>query len=128
MVRATVPAMTNSYNASNGRFRPRSPFAAPSPEGDDRGWWFEDDDDPYDDDYYTQVPRAPLPLKAVQMAGLSRAIHTALEERGCDNTLRAAEVWARYEKVPWEGLRNALEDRGGFCDCEVLMNVMELPD
>jgi Protein of unknown function (DUF2695) len=119
--------MTNNDNASasNGRFRLRSPFAAPSPDDPDRE--YEGYDDLYDDDYYTQVPRAPV-LEPAQTAGLSRAIHAALEERGCDNTLRAAQAWAQREKVRWGSLRNALEDRGGFCDCEVLMNVLEQPD
>jgi hypothetical protein len=59
---------------------------------------------------------------------LGRAIDAALRERGCDNTLRAAQGWARREKVRWGWLHGVLEDRGGFCDCEVLMNVMEPPD
>jgi hypothetical protein len=130
VVRATVPAMTNrpDTSASNGPSRPRSPFGAPSPYGDDTDREYEEYDDPYEDDYYTQVPRASLPLEPAQTVALGRAIHVALGEQGCDNTLRAAQAWARREKVRWGWLRNVLEDRGGFCDCEVLMNVLEQPD
>jgi hypothetical protein len=89
---------------------------------------YSDDEynDPYDDD--TSAPRAPLPLESEQTVALGRAISAALRDRGCDNTLRAAQAWARREKVRWGWLRNVLEDRGGFCDCEVLMNVLEQPD
>jgi len=89
---------------------------------------YDERDDLYDDDYYTQVPRVPLPLEPVQTASMIRAIDAGLGERGCDNTLRAAQAWARREKVRWSWLRNELEDRGGFCDCEVLLNVVERPD
>ena len=82
------------------------------------------DDDSYDD----EMPRAPLPLKPAQTASLVRAIDVGLAERGCDNTLRAAHAWARREKVRWSWLRNVLEERGGFCDCEVLFNVVPPPE
>ena len=51
-----------------------------------------------------------------------------MREHGCDNTSRATKAWARREEVPWAWLRDALEERGGFCDCEVLLNVLEPPD
>jgi hypothetical protein len=87
------------------------------------------DDDRYDDDRYDdEVPRAPLPLDPAQTASLVRAIDVGLAGRGCDNTLRAAHAWARREKVRWSWLRNVLEERGGFCDCEVLFNVVPPPE
>jgi hypothetical protein len=84
----------------------------------DNGWGFDDD----------EIPCAPLALDQVQEASLTQAIQAGLREHGCDNTPRAAEAWARREKVRWGWLRNALEERGGFCDCEVLLNVLEPPD
>jgi hypothetical protein len=94
-----------------------------------------DDDDPYGDlddrlgdDYYDEVPLAPLPLERVQRASLIRAIDAGPHDRGCDNTLRAAKAWAQKEKVPWPWLRQLLEERGGFCDCEVLLNVFRPPE
>jgi len=87
------------------------------------------DHDPYDDDPCDdEMPRAPLPLKPAQTASLVRAIDVGLAERGCDNTLRAAHAWAQREKVRWSWLRNVLEERGGFCDCEVLFNVVPPPE
>jgi hypothetical protein len=78
-----------------------------------------DDLDPDD-----ERPLAPLALESRERTALMEAIQAGLRERGCDNTLRAAKAWARREKVSWRWLRDALEERGGFCDCEVLMNVL----
>ena len=85
---------------------------------DEHAEWGPDDD----------VPRTPLALRPEKRAALAEAINDGLRERGCDNTLRVASAWARRERVPWPGLRAALEERGGFCDCEVLMNVFDPPD
>lgn len=87
----------------------------------------------YDEDEYLsdscddEVPPAPLALAPAQRASLARAIDAGLREHGCDTTLRAAEAWARREKVPWGPLRDGLADRGGYCDCEVVMNVLASP-
>ena len=105
--------MTDIYDAIARGFRypPRS-----------EEFWDEELDDDYD-----EVPPAPLPLDAAQHASLGRAVGEGLRAQGCDNTLRAARAWARRERVRWTVLRAALEDRGGFCDCEVVMNVLASP-
>jgi hypothetical protein len=112
--------MTN--NQYDDRIPPRSPFADPSPYGD------EYDAYEYDDGFDDEVPRAPLPLEPAQTRSLAAAIDAILAARGCDNTLRSAMAWARQEKVRWGWLRNELEQRGGFCDCEVLFNVVPPPE
>ncbi len=81
-------------------------------------------DDRYDDMYDDEGPRAPLPLEPAQIRSLVRAIDAGLAAQGCDNTLRSARTWARREKVRWSWLRSELEERGGFCDCEVLFNAI----
>jgi Protein of unknown function (DUF2695) len=114
VVRATVPGMSEFDEIVLRAFRDQ---------------WGSEDDGRYDDDSYDdEVPRAPLPLEPALRASLVRAIDIGLAERGCDNTLRAARAWARREKVRWGWLRNALEERGGFCDCEVLFNVVPPPE
>jgi hypothetical protein len=45
--------------------------------------------------------------------------------QGCDNTLHHAEGWARAHGVAWGRLSRSLRGLGGFCDCEVGMNVAE---
>jgi hypothetical protein len=92
-----------------------------APYDDDSGYL-----DPYDE-VDDEPPRLPLALRPALQASFVEAINTALREHGCDNTLRAAEAWAGREKVPWGRLREVLESRGGFCDCEVLYNVVERP-
>ena len=110
MPRATVTGMTNLDDAALIRSFLRY-----------------DEDEYLSDEYDDEPPPAPLALEPGQRASLARAIDAGLRERGCDTTLRAAQAWARREKVPWEPLRGALEDRGGFCDCEVVMNVLASP-
>ena len=87
----------------------------------------DDDEEGYDlSDDETRLE--PLPLSRSQRVGLQRSLDAGLSEGGCDNTLRAAKAWARREKVPWAWLRDQLEERGGFCDCEVLLNVFRPPE
>ena len=114
MGRATVTAMTNLDDAllrTVGDYRDH-----------------EDYEEDYDLSDYDEAHPGPLPLEPAQRGALQRAIDAGLSGRGCDNTLRSAEAWARREKVPWAWLRDQLEDRGGFCDCEVLLNVFRPPE
>jgi uncharacterized protein DUF2695 len=92
-----------------------------------RSFLHYDEDEYLSDEYDDEEPSTPLALQPAQRFSLARAIDAGLREHGCDGTLRAAQAWARREKVPWESLRDALDDRGGFCDCEVVMNVLESP-
>lgn len=46
-----------------------------------------------------------------------------LDEFGCDNTLRWSEHWRDRCAPRATALADRLCRRGGFCDCEVLLNV-----
>lgn len=46
-----------------------------------------------------------------------------LTEFGCDNTLRWAGRWRDSQAPKDKGLLGRLERNGGYCDCEVLLNV-----
>lgn len=83
--------------------------------------WPEPDDDwtDLDDD----GPAAPVVLSEAHRTDLVAALHSALSADGCDNTLRAAERWARATGVVWPAMRRQLEENGGYCDCEILFNV-----
>ena len=81
-------------------------------------------DDLWDDDGEDDVPAPALGLTAEQQSALAAAIAAGLEEHGCDNTLRAARQWAAHAQVRWSTLEAALERNGGFCDCEVVLNVV----
>jgi hypothetical protein len=49
-----------------------------------------------------------------------------LDRRGCDGSLAGVLAWCRAEPAPTDWVVPWLEARGGFCDCEALMNA--LPD
>lgn len=50
-------------------------------------------------------------------------LQRALRDFGCDNTLRWAKRWRDAEVPGASRLEHQLEEAGGFCDCEVLLNV-----
>jgi hypothetical protein len=78
------------------------------------------------DDYLRaeQVVRAVLmPLDRTQLEALLDYVGAAVEEQGCDHTRRATDEWARRLGHDLERLHEGLEEYGGFCDCEVVMNV-----
>ncbi len=63
------------------------------------------------------------------MAGLSKHLGERLERGPCDNTMRFATEFL-LDSDECNDCEEALEwlaERGGFCDCEVLLNV-EPPD
>jgi len=47
---------------------------------------------------------------------------------GCDHTLRFSKRWAALNGVDFVDLYQYLNANGGFCDCEVCMNVSSLLD
>lgn len=66
-----------------------------------------------------------LTLDASRVENLILFVDRYVRRDGCDHTLRFAEEWARQESVDWHDLLDILEDNGGYCDCEVVLN---LPD
>ena len=64
-----------------------------------------------------------MPLDRAQLESLLRHVEAAVQANGCDQTRDAADAWALREGVDLELLHEGLEEYGGFCDCEVVMNV-----
>jgi hypothetical protein len=85
---------------------------------DDRPRREHDELDEFDD---PEFDGPELSLSLEQQAALSMAVAEQL--RSCDGTLRAAEQWAQSAGVDWPPLRRELEENGGYCDCEVVLNV-----
>ncbi len=52
-------------------------------------------------------------------------LERALPVSGCDGSLRLAAHWRQAQPYPADWLPRWLERRGGFCACEVLMNVFD---
>ncbi|OYL17688.1 DUF2695 domain-containing protein, partial [Streptococcus pneumoniae] len=46
-----------------------------------------------------------------------------LGEQPCDHTARHAQRWAQSHRIEWETLAEGLQEFGGYCDCEIVMNV-----
>jgi hypothetical protein len=65
-----------------------------------------------------------LPIDRDQYSSLLSFVEEMLAMQGWDNTLSHAETWARAHKISWPRLGRALRSLGGFCDCEVGMNVV----
>ena len=66
-----------------------------------------------------------LGLTPSQLEDLGNHLSVKLPENGCDHTLRFTLGWlqeASFGKT--KGVIEALRNRGGFCDCEVLKNVV----
>lgn len=46
-----------------------------------------------------------------------------LPQLGCDGQLRLIHRWQRAQRQSTRGLTHYLRSYGGFCDCEVVLNV-----
>ncbi|SFO13647.1 Protein of unknown function [Geodermatophilus obscurus] len=66
---------------------------------------------------------ALLPLDRSQLDALREHVEALLAAGGCDQTHRATDAWAADHGIAPDRLHQGLEEYGGFCDCEVVMNV-----
>jgi hypothetical protein len=66
---------------------------------------------------------ARMPLDRAQLEALLDHVDAAVADNGCDHTRAATDDWAAREGIDLERLHEGLEEYGGFCDCEVVMNV-----
>jgi hypothetical protein len=64
-----------------------------------------------------------LTLDAARVENLISFVDRHVRSDGCDHTLRFTKVWARQESIDWHDLLDVLEANGGYCDCEVVLNV-----
>ncbi len=63
------------------------------------------------------------PISHEQLDMLCDYVEDELKDRECDHTLRAADEFCRLEGLPAEAMLSWLRKHGGYCDCEVLLNV-----
>src|SRR5262249_37760241 len=64
-----------------------------------------------------------LTLDASRVESLISFVERHVGSEGCDHTHRFTEEWARQESVDWHDLLDILEASGGYCDCEVVLNL-----
>ena len=66
-----------------------------------------------------------LCLSPEQLRDLGSHLEEKLAESACDHTPRVTRAWLEAQGLADGGkVLNALRDRGGYCDCEVLTNVV----
>jgi len=63
--------------------------------------------------------REGLPVPAAMMKALLTYVSQQLSSSECDDTLRHANEFIRANDLPVEKVVAWLEDKGGYCDCEV---------
>jgi hypothetical protein len=66
---------------------------------------------------------ALMPLDRSQLESLLHHVDAAVVSDGCDHSRRATDAWALQHAVELDPLHEGLQEYGGFCDCEVVMNV-----
>ncbi len=63
-----------------------------------------------------------LPMSPLQLSRLKQFLEESLGKSRCDHSLRFTERWVSEEGLPVQDTLLALQQRGGYCDCEVLFN------
>ncbi len=69
-----------------------------------------------------------MSISTQQLTRLGLYISDALTITPCDQTLHNATKWAEKNKIDEKELVQVLQQRGGYCDCEVLFNVLGWED
>lgn len=65
----------------------------------------------------------PLPSESLQ--SLFAHVRRAVDDDGCDHTLKATEAWIAQHAVAREPVIEWLKENGGYCDCEVVANAAD---
>jgi hypothetical protein len=68
------------------------------------------------------VPKT-LPVAVETLISLFDALSAELEQRACDNTLKKTMMWLVVHGYDVSSVTKWLKGHGGYCDCEVLLNV-----
>jgi len=66
---------------------------------------------------------ARMPLKQSDLKELLSWLERQLEDHDCDHTHRLTQSWLNQHKQQVTRVIGALMAQGGFCDCEVVLNV-----
>ena len=67
--------------------------------------------------------RARMILDRETLDDLLDHVEAALEDEPCDHSLRHTRSWALAHAVDVDRLKASLEHFGGYCDCEVTLNL-----
>ncbi len=65
-----------------------------------------------------------LPMSYEEFKELFSYLNIELGEKGCGGTLKLTETFLTYNSpTKFDEVIKWLEEKGGYCDCEVMMNV-----
>ena len=70
-----------------------------------------------------RVTGSRFPLPEAELEALFDALDSELSSRACSHTLKFCRTWLAARGHAVEIVIEWLKDNGGYCDCEVLMNV-----
>lgn len=73
-------------------------------------------------DAQRNAARKAFPLAGESLEQLFSAVDSAVEQNGCDHTLRFTEMWLTKHVNDRQTTLAWLKEHGGYCDCEVVMN------
>lgn len=68
-------------------------------------------------------PTWPYPLTQEQIKALNDDLYEALDRDGCDRTVRHTRAFLEARRLPVRRMLAWLRREGGYCDCEVYLNV-----
>ncbi len=71
----------------------------------------------------TATRAARMPLEEAELEALLDWVDLQVEEQGCDHSHKLTLAWLRERGHPEVRVIGALLAMGGFCDCEVALNV-----
>ena len=71
----------------------------------------------------TPTRAARMPLEKAELEALIDWVDLRVRDQGCDHSHRHARSWLREQGKPEARVAGALMALGGFCDCEVVLNV-----
>jgi hypothetical protein len=66
---------------------------------------------------------ARMPLARPELERLLEWLDGQVQDLGCDHTHRLTRIWLRDHGKPETRILGALMAQGGFCDCEVVLNI-----
>ena len=64
-----------------------------------------------------------MPIDRSRLESLLAHVDAAVTTAGCDHTCRATDAWALAHGVDPDRLHDGIQEYGGYCDVEVVMNV-----
>jgi Protein of unknown function (DUF2695) len=70
--------------------------------------------------------RESLPVAVPMFKALFNYVDSQLDSTECDHTLRHVRDFIRSRELPEEAVVSWLENNGGFCDCEAVMNAEQV--